>query len=320
VIVTFPHYETNRLRRSGQLRPEREILRVAAKRLAIQLYNPLMLFDSLAIVGVGLIGGSVGLAAKARAATRHVVGIGRNADTLAQARSLGVIDEFSTDLAAVASADMVVFCSPVDQIARQAREAASHSKPGVLFTDAGSTKANIVRDLEPHLPAHVRFVGAHPLAGSEKQGAENARVDLFQDRVCVITPTAITDIAATERVSLFWQALGCKVKRLTPEEHDLALATTSHLPHFVAALLAGQLPEKWREFTATGFRDTTRIAAGDPALWTAIALENSLAVSHAFDQFAKQMDKLREAVLKSDGESVNHLLTEAKKVRDALGS
>ncbi len=279
-----------------------------------------MLFDSLAIVGVGLIGGSVGLAAKARAATRHVVGVGRNPGTLAQAKSLGVIDEFSTDLAAVATADIVVFCSPVDQIARQAREAANYAKPGVLFTDAGSTKANIVRDLERQLPAHVRFVGAHPLAGSEKQGAENARAGLFEERVCVLTPTTRTDIAAVERVSLFWKALGCNVKRLTPEEHDLALATTSHLPHFVAALLAGQLPEKWRDFTATGFRDTTRIAVGDPTLWTAIAIENSLAISHAIDQFAERLGVLSEALLKSDGETLNHLLTEGKKVRDALGS
>ena len=127
-----------------------------------------MLFDSLTIVGVGLIGGSVALAAKARAATRRVVGVGRNPDTLARARDLGVIDEFTTDLAAgVRSADVVVFCSPVDQIARQAREAAPYAMPGALFTDAGSTKANIVRDLERQLPPHVRFVGAHPLAGSE---------------------------------------------------------------------------------------------------------------------------------------------------------
>lgn len=135
-----------------------------------------------------------------------------------------------------------------------------------------------------------------------------------------LPPTTMTDIAAVERVSLFWKALGCNVKRLTPEEHDLALATTSHLPHFVAALLAGQLPEKWRDFTATGFRDTTRIAVGDPTLWTAIAIENSLAISHAIDQFAERLGVLSEALLKSDGETLNHLLTEGKKVRDALGS
>src|SRR5262245_14388901 len=280
-----------------------------------------MLFDSLTIVGVGLIGGSVGLAAKENAATRRVVGVGRNPDTLARARDLGAIDEFTTDLAAgVRSADVVVFCSPVDRIARQALDAAPYARPGALFTDAGSTKATIVRDLDAGLPAHIRFVGAHPLAGSEKQGPEPARADLFDGRVCVLTPTSRTDAAALARVDLFWRALGCEVKRLTPEEHDLALATTSHLPHFVAALIAGQLPERWRPFTATGFRDTTRIASGDPRLWAAIAHENALALAHALDQFAGRLDELREVVLARDTAELTRILADAKRVRDALGS
>jgi prephenate dehydrogenase len=280
-----------------------------------------MLLDSLTIVGVGLIGGSVGLAAKDRAAARRVVGVGRNPDTLDRAKSLGVIDEFTTDVATgVRSADVVVFCSPVDRIARQVREAAAYAQPGALFTDAGSTKGTIVRELDGKLPSHVRFVGAHPLAGSEKQGAENARADLFDGRVCVLTPTATTDPAATERAALFWQSLGCVVKRLTPEEHDLALATTSHLPHVVAALLAGQLPAKWQPFAASGFRDTTRVAAGDPALWTAIARENALALSLALDQFDDRLQQLRAAVLDRDSDAMTDLLTAGKKVRDALGS
>jgi prephenate dehydrogenase len=280
-----------------------------------------MLFDSLTIVGVGLIGGSVGLAAKEKAATRRVVGVGRNPDTLARARDLGAIDEFTTDLAAaVRSADIVVFCSPVDRIARRALEAAPYARPGALFTDAGSTKATIVRDLDAGLPAHIRFVGAHPLAGSEKQGAEHARADLFDGKVCVLTPTSRTDSAALERVDLFWRALGCEVRRLTPEEHDLALATTSHLPHFVAALLAAQLPDKWRPFTATGFRDTTRIAAGDPSLWAAIAHENALALAHALDRFGERLGELQAAVLARDTVELTRILADAKRVRDALGS
>ena len=284
-------------------------------------YNSAMLFDSLAVVGVGLMGGSVGLAAKARGVSRHVVGIGRNADTLAQAQSLGVIDEFTTDLASgVRAADVVVVCSPVDRIAAQVLEAAPHAKPGTLFTDAGSTKGNIVRDIETRLPGHVAFVGAHPLAGSEKQGAAFARADLFADRVCVLTPTANSRPAAVERCALFWRSLGCTLKTLTPEEHDLALATTSHLPHFVAALLSEQLPERWRPFAASGFRDTTRIAAGDPSLWAAIARENALALSHALAEFAGRLDRLREAVLDRDTDDLTRLLADAKKVRDALGS
>ncbi|HVK12331.1 MAG TPA: prephenate dehydrogenase [Gemmataceae bacterium] len=279
-----------------------------------------MLFDSLAIVGVGLIGGSVGLAAKARGAARHVVGIGRNAESLERAKTLGAIDEFTTDLVGVRSADLVVVCSPVDLIAKQVLDAARHAKPGAIFTDAGSTKANIVRDVDRELPGGVRFVGTHPLAGSEKQGADNARADLFAGRVCVLTPSAKTDPAAAERVHLFWQTLGMVVKRLTPEEHDLALATTSHLPHFVAALLAGSLPEQWRAFTATGFRDTTRIAAGDPGLWTAIARENAVALAYTLDQFAGRLHELRTAVLNQDGDTLTRILADAKKVRDALGS
>jgi prephenate dehydrogenase len=280
-----------------------------------------MLVDSLTIVGVGLIGGSVGLAAKARAAARRIVGVGRNPETLARARDLGAIDEFTTDLAAgVRSADVVVFCSPVDRIARQAREAATSAMPGALFTDAGSTKGTIVRDLDGKLPDHVRFVGAHPLAGSERQGVEHAAADLFAGRVCVLTPTATTDPRAVERATLFWQALGCQVKRLTPEEHDLALATTSHLPHVLAALLAGQLPDKWRPFAATGFRDTTRVAAGDPALWTAIARENATALSLALERFDENLQKLRRAVLNQNEDALTDLLTAGKRVRDALGS
>ena len=280
-----------------------------------------MLFDSLAVVGVGLIGGSVGLAAKARAATRRVVGVGRNPDTLDRARALGVIDEFTTDLAVgVRSADVVVFCTPVDRIAGQVREAAAYALPGALFTDAGSTKGNIVRELEVKLPPHVRFVGAHPLAGSERQGVEHAAADLFAGRVCVLTPTAGSDPRAVERASLFWQALGCEVKTLTPEEHDLALATTSHLPHLVASLLAGQLPDKWRPFAATGFRDTTRVAAGDPALWTAIARENALALSLSLEEFDERLQQLRRAVLNRDEDGLSDILTAGKKVRDALGS
>jgi prephenate dehydrogenase len=280
-----------------------------------------MLFDSLAIVGVGLIGGSVGLAAKARAAARRVVGVGRHPDTLGRARELGAIDEFTTDLAAgVRSADVVVFCSPVDLIARQAREAAVYAMPGALFTDAGSTKGTIVRALDGRLPDHVRFVGAHPLAGSEKQGVDYASAELFDGRVCVVTPIASTDPRAVDRATLFWQALGCEVKRLTPEEHDLALATTSHLPHMIAALLAGRLPTKWRAFAATGFRDTTRVAAGDPKLWTAIVRENAAALSLALEQFDEQFQELRRAVLNQDDDALTDILTAGKRGRDALGS
>lgn len=279
-----------------------------------------MLFESVAIVGVGLIGGSIGLAAKARGLARQVVGIGRNPATLTRAIHAGAIDSSTTDLAGVSTCDLVVFCSPVDCIAEQALAAAAYARPGTTFTDAGSTKANIVRDLDAALPKHVHFVGGHPLAGSEKQGVEYSRADLFSGRTCVLTPTPKTSIAALERVHLFWSAIGSDVRRMSPEEHDLALATTSHMPHFVAALLAAQLPEAWQPLAATGFRDATRIAAGDPGLWSAIARENTLALVHTMDRFAEQLKELRDAVLAQSTDDLVRILTDAKKVRDALGS
>jgi cyclohexadieny/prephenate dehydrogenase len=280
-----------------------------------------MLFDSVAIVGVGLIGGSIGLATKTRNVARSVIGVGRNPATLTRAQELGALDEWSTDLVqGVRTADVIVVCSPVDHIARQILEAATAAKPGAIFTDAGSTKANIVRRVEAELPEHVVFLGSHPLAGSEKQGVEHARADLFVNRVCVLTPTENTPPPTQERVTAFWEALGMRVNYLSPEEHDLALATTSHLPHLIASLLANQLPEAWADYAATGFRDTTRIASGDPVLWAAIARENAEALNDTLTAFGDRLDELRAAVATKNTDELIRLLTTAKKVRDDLGN
>jgi len=280
-----------------------------------------MLVNTLAIVGVGLIGGSIGLAVRARGLARQVIGIGRTEASLKTAREQGAIDSFSLDLAAgVRDADLVIFCTPVDQIARQVRVAALSCKPGTTITDAGSTKANIVRDLEGKLPRGIQFVGSHPLAGSEKKGPAAALPDLFDGKVTIVTRTARTDPAALEKIADFWRALGSDVRLLDPETHDCALALTSHLPHLAAAALAGLIPEAWRPFTASGFRDTTRTAAGDPALWSAIFRENALAMSDALQKLARQLDLYREAILHEDDHDLIDMLTQAKRVRDALGS
>src|SRR5262245_14658909 len=210
--------------------------------------------ETLTIVGVGLIGGSIGLAAKRRGLVRRVLGAGRRMDTLDQAAARGAIDEGTLDLAsAVARAEVAVFCTPVEQIVEQVLAVSQSCSPGTLLTDAGSTKGVIVRALEGRMPAGVAFVGSHPLAGSEKRGPEHASANLFQDRVTVVTPTPHTDGAALDRTVEFWQSLGCRVVQLSPEDHDRALALTSHLPHLVASALAGLLPPELRDLTATGF-------------------------------------------------------------------
>lgn len=280
-----------------------------------------MLFDTITIVGVGLIGGSIGQAARRRGVVRRIVGVGRNASSLERARATGAIDSYSLDLSeGVKSADVVVFCTPVDQIALQVKRAAPSCKNGCLITDAGSTKAHIVRDLEGRLPPGIRFVGSHPLAGSEKRGPEYASAALFDGKITIVTTTADTDPAAVERIATFWKALGSEVRFLDPETHDRALAMTSHLPHLLASVLADLLPSAWQPFTATGFRDTTRIAAGDPALWAAIFRQNALAMCDALHQFSERIGEFRQAMLDDDESTLIEWLSRAKRVRDALGS
>jgi prephenate dehydrogenase len=279
-----------------------------------------MKLQTLTIVGVGLIGGSIGLAAKQRGVAGRVVGVGRQRASLDRALAVGAIDEAALDLAAVGRSEFAVFCTPVDHIAEQVREAAAGCRPGTLLTDAGSTKAAIVRDVEGRLPAGVAFVGSHPLAGSEKHGPEHADARLFEGRLTVVTRTPRTDPAARERVAAFWQALGSRVQVMDPEEHDRALALTSHLPHLVASALAATLPPELHGLTASGFRDTTRVAAGEPSLWTGILLQNRRAMIEAVGAMQDQLMRFKAALMAGDRAAIDHLLAQAKRTRDALGS
>jgi prephenate dehydrogenase len=280
-----------------------------------------MKIQTLTIVGVGLIGGSIGLAVKRRGVAGRVVGVGRQQSSLDRARALGAIDEGSLDLsAAVPRSQIVIFCTPVDQIVAQVLSSAPGCAAGTLLTDAGSTKGAIVRGLDGRLPAYVAFVGSHPLAGSERRGPEHADGNLFEGKLTVLTPTSRTDPAALERTSAFWRALGSRVRIMNPDEHDQALALTSHLPHLAASALATILPPELRDLTATGFRDTTRVAAGDPSLWTAIFEQNRTAVLAALGLLQDRLIEFKRALAANDRAALDALLTRAKESRDALGS
>ncbi len=279
-----------------------------------------MRFEQITIVGVGLIGGSVGLAAKARGAAGRVVGVGRDRAKLDDAVRQGAIDAGSTSLMeGVAGSDLIVVCTPVDRIAADIRAAAPHAGVTALFTDAGSAKRNLFADAKSALRGGQAFVPAHPLAGSEKAGCEYARSDLFVNRVTVLTPEPGDD-NAVERVAGFWHTLGSRTVTMTADDHDEALATTSHLPHAVAAGVASVTPVEWLPLTAGGFRDTTRIAGGDPALWAAIFLANRDAVLTATQRFTTRLDEFRRLLEAGDGAGLGRWLAVAKQVRDALGS
>ena len=289
--------------------------------LAVELAVARMTIPTLTIVGVGLIGGSIGLAAKKRGVARVVRGLGRDRTRLERALALGAITEFSLDPAqAAASSDLIIVCTPVDTIVPEIVSLARRCRPGTLLTDVGSTKAIIVGGVENEIPGTARFVGSHPLAGSEKQGAEFASADLLQDRWTMVTPTDRTDAGALQQVAEFWRGLGSKVRLMDPAEHDRALAMTSHLPHLLAAALAGILPQTWNDLTATGFRDTTRIAAGDPELWSAIFAHNRDSVLDALHLLQARLAEFQTALEAHDHPVVHRLLNDAKQVRDSLNS
>lgn len=272
---------------------------------------------TLSIVGVGLLGGSIALACRQRGLADRILGCDRP-EVLARARERGMLDDATTDsCSAMTQASFAVFCTPVDTLPDVVGGCAFACRPGTLLTDVGSTKAEIARRLVNRLPPGVSFVGSHPLAGSEKAGPEHARADLFEGKLVVITPTGDPP-AAVSTVSAFWQALGACVETMSPEQHDEALAMTSHLPHLVASVLAGVLPLEWKHLTATGFRDTTRLASGSPELWRAIFQCNQSALLTAAAEFRAHFDRFLDALAQGDGERLRLLLEQSKYVRDSL--
>ena len=279
------------------------------------------MYKTVTIVGVGLIGGSIGLALRERKLAERVVGVGRRAASLRKAKQLGAVSETTQRVErGVAESDFVVVATPIASIVNQVRAAARASRPGTLITDAGSTKATIVSCLNGSLGDGVRFVGSHPLAGSERSGPEAATADLFEGRVVVVTPCRTTYKGAAEEVADFWSGLGATVFMMAPEEHDAALASASHMPHLVASILAGATPRGDLPLTATGWEDTTRIAAGDPDLWTQIFLDNRANVLKSLARFEKTMQKAKAAIEHGDAKTLKRLLAEAKAIRDAVGS
>jgi prephenate dehydrogenase len=275
-------------------------------------------FRSIAIVGVGLIGGSIAAAVKRRGLAESVVGIGRSRERLEAARSSGLVDVVSVEIAASAESELVVVCTPVQRIAADVREAVARSRCRAIVTDAGSVKGAICADLADGLPRGVSFVGAHPLAGSEKSGWEYADAELFQDRTCIVTPCLNDGTQAVQTVESFWQALGMRTQRMSADEHDRILAFTSHLPHAAAAALASLLTDNLYAFAATGFRDTTRIAAGDPDLWTGIFQLNARNIGDQLDLLIGRLTELRELTARQDAEGIHAWLAAAKRHRDRL--
>jgi prephenate dehydrogenase len=281
----------------------------------------------IAIVGVGLIGGSVGLAVRTRGLADEVVGIGRNASKLSLAKRLGAISDGTTNLAkGINGAELVIICTPVERVADDAAQVAAlwqgQPRAELLITDVGSTKANILNEVAARRaakawPKEVRFIGSHPIAGNERTGVKFSNADLFEGKTVVITPNGATGrpLAQLQR---FWRGLGAKVHSMTADEHDRAMAAISHLPHLLASAIAAATPAGYVTLAGTGWTDTTRIAAGDAELWRQILLDNRSNTLAALARFETTLAHFRQALESVDGAALHQLLEEAKRIRDAV--
>lgn len=283
------------------------------------------MINRLCIIGVGLIGGSLARALKARGICGEIVGCGRKIEPLQTALGLGVIDRYErTPAVAVSDADVIVIAAPVGAFDELFAQIDTAAPPRAVITDVGSTKQSVVRSAQAHLRRHVtRFVPAHPIAGGEKTGVEASDAGLFRGARVVLTPTAQTDRDAVDIVRAMWSATDGRVVEMTAAEHDRVLAATSHLPHVLAFMLVDWLAQTGKEafdFTGGGFRDFTRIAASDTTMWRDICMTNGEALTGAIDSYVAALVRLRTAIESKDAEFITATFSRAREARARLKS
>ncbi|WP_340108746.1 prephenate/arogenate dehydrogenase family protein [Pikeienuella sp. HZG-20] len=283
------------------------------------------IFERVALIGLGLIGGSIALAARRAGAAGRIVGFARTAETRAAVRRIGFCDEVAETAAdAVAGADLVILCVPVGAMASVAAEIAPHLAEGATVSDVGSVKGAVIEALKT-LPDHVHVVPAHPLAGTEHSGPDSGFAELFDNRYCLLTPLPGGDAAAAERLAAFWTALGAHVEMMAPERHDLVLAVTSHAPHLIAYTMVGVADDMRRvtkseviKYSAAGFRDFTRIAASDPTMWRDVFLNNREATLEILGRFTEELFALQRAIRTGDGDLLHAYFTRTRAIRRGI--
>lgn len=277
------------------------------------------LFDKVTIVGVGLIGGSIGMAIKKHKLAKKVVGLSHRQTSLNKAKEMGAIDEGLIDVAsAIKGADLVILATPVEWIIKMLPQINPHLKRSCIVTDVGGTKEEIMTAAHNTLSNPVNFIGSHPLAGSEKKGVEFSSADLLQNALCIITPTKNTYQGAKDKIKTLWTKIGCRVKPMTPAEHDEILAFVSHMPHLVAYSMVESIPDQFLSYAPKGLRDTTRIAGSDPELWKDICLTNSHSVIKSIDAVVKSLALIRKSIIDLDEKTLVDHFTKAKAKREAF--
>ncbi|WP_366655076.1 prephenate/arogenate dehydrogenase family protein [Fodinicurvata sp. EGI_FJ10296] len=284
------------------------------------------IFPRLCLIGLGLIASSVAWAAKRDGLVDEIVGTARSPETMARAVELGFVDRAVADPAeAVAGADLVMLCTPLSTFAELAERIAPNLKPGAVLTDAGSVKHTVIKDVGPFVPDGVHFVPGHPIAGTEHSGPDSGFADLFKGRWCILTPPEGTSAEAVDRLSEFWTSMGAMIEVMDAEHHDKVLAITSHLPHLIAYTIVGtavDLEESTKEavikFSASGFRDFTRIAASDPTMWRDIFLSNREATLEMCQRFSEDLTALQRAIRWGEADKLHELFTRTRAIRRGI--
>lgn len=287
---------------------------------------PEPLFDRIALIGIGLIGSSIARDVKALGLAREVVVSTRSAETLKRAEELELGTSYALSAAdAVEGADLIIVSVPVGASEAVARQIAPHLKPGAIVTDVGSTKASVIAQMAPHMPKSVHFIPGHPLAGTEKSGPDAGFTGLFQGRWCIFTPLPGTDAAALAKLKAFWEALGSKIDEMDPEHHDKVLAIVSHLPHIIAYNIVGTADDleavtqsEVIKYSASGFRDFTRLAASDPTMWRDVCLHNKDAILEMLARFSEDLAYLQRAIRWGEGDKLFELFTRTRAVRRSI--
>ena len=284
------------------------------------------LFDRIALIGTGLIGSSIARDVKALGLAKEVVVSTRSPETLKRAEELQLGTSYALSGAdAVEGADLVIVSVPVGASEAVARQIAPHLKPGAIVTDVGSTKASVIAQMAPHMPKNVHFIPGHPLAGTEKSGPDAGFTGLFQGRWCIFTPLPGTDAAALAKLKAFWEALGSKIDEMDPGHHDKVLAIVSHLPHIIAYNIVGTADDletvtesEVIKYSASGFRDFTRLAASDPTMWRDVCLHNKDAILEMLARFSEDLAYLQRAIRWGEGDKLFELFTRTRAVRRSI--
>ncbi|MDQ0321634.1 cyclohexadieny/prephenate dehydrogenase [Pararhizobium capsulatum DSM 1112] len=283
-------------------------------------------FETIALIGIGLIGSSLAREIKDKGLASTVVVSSRSPDTLKRAEQLGLGDRYTLSAAdAVKDADLVIVSVPVGASGAVAEAIAPHLKRGAIVTDVGSTKGSVIAQMKPHMPSHVHFIPGHPIAGTEYSGPDAGFVGLFKGRWCILTPLPDTDADAKAKLRVFWETLGSMVDDMDPEHHDKVLAIVSHLPHIIAYNIVGTADDletvtesEVIKYSASGFRDFTRLAASDPTMWRDVCLHNKDAILEMLARFSEDLAYLQRAIRWGDGDKLFDLFTRTRAIRRSI--